>query len=254
MRAEPARLNSAIASLFMLGASCFALGAIPAYVHAVGANADAMTFFLGSIFFTSASYCQLVKRKAGMTGVDEQRQHPIQALLWAWRPRDKNWLAAAAQFPGTLFFNISTFAATVHNLSAAEADKHVWRPDFFGSVMFLVASAYAISALGVGFWRPQLRELTWSIAWLNMLGSVAFMASAIASFVLPSTDTLIDLRWPTQELSSEQCASSSGRRSCCPPGGPRRGRAGGHRGEVAIKSHATSQPPEPTPLGRCSVI
>jgi hypothetical protein len=38
-----------------------------------------------------------------------------------------------------------------------------------------------------------LRELTWSIAWLNMLGSVAFMASAIAGFVLPSTDTLIDL-------------------------------------------------------------
>lgn len=61
MRAEPARLNSAIASLFMLGASCFALGAIPAYVHAVGANADAMTFFVGSIFFTSASYCQLVQ-------------------------------------------------------------------------------------------------------------------------------------------------------------------------------------------------
>ena len=56
MRAEPARLNSTIASLFMLGASCFALGTIPAYVHAVGANADAMTFFVGSIFFTSASY------------------------------------------------------------------------------------------------------------------------------------------------------------------------------------------------------
>ena len=54
MRAEPARLNYAFASLFMVGASCFALGTIPAYVHAVGANADAMTFFLGSIFFTSA--------------------------------------------------------------------------------------------------------------------------------------------------------------------------------------------------------
>jgi hypothetical protein len=196
VRAEPARLNFAIAWLFMLGASCFALGAIPSYVHAVGANADAMTFFVGSIFFTSASYCQLVQAQSpGMTGgVDEQRQHTrIQALLWAWRPRDKNWLAAATQFPGTLFFNISTFAATVNNLSVAEADKHVWRPDFFRSVLFLVASAYAISALGVGFWRPQWRELPWSIAWLNMLGSVAFMASAIASFVLPSTDTLIDL-------------------------------------------------------------
>jgi hypothetical protein len=46
VRVEPARLNSAIAWLFMLGASCFALGAIPAYVHAVGAEADAITFFV----------------------------------------------------------------------------------------------------------------------------------------------------------------------------------------------------------------
>src|SRR5215203_6087926 len=127
MRAEPARLNTAIASLFMLGASCFALGAIPAYIHAVGAAADAMTFFVGSIFFTSASYCQLVQAQSPrMTSVDEQRQHTrIQALLWVW--------------------------------------------------------------------RPQWRALPWWIAWLNMLGSVAFMASAIASFVLPSSDTLLDL-------------------------------------------------------------
>jgi hypothetical protein len=195
MRAEPARLNSAIAWLFMLGASCFALGTIPAYVHAVGAVADAMTFFVGSIFFTSASYCQLVQAQSpGMTDVDDGRQHTrIQALPWAWRSHDKNWLAAATQFPGTLFFNISTLAATAINLTAAEADKHIWRPDFFGSVLFLVASAFALSALGVGFWRLQLRALPWWIAWLNMLGSVAFMASAIASFVLPSTDAVIDL-------------------------------------------------------------
>jgi hypothetical protein len=195
VRAEPARLNSTIASLFMLGASCFALGAIPAYIHAVGAAADAMTFFLGSIFFTSASYCQLLQAQSpGMTGVDGRHQHTrIRAQPWAWRPRDKNWLAAATQFPGTLFFNISTFAATVNNLTAAEADRHVWRPDVFGSVLFLVASGYAISALGVGFWGLRLRVLPWWIAWLNMLGSVAFMASALASFVLPSTDTLLDI-------------------------------------------------------------
>jgi hypothetical protein len=113
--------------------------------------------------------------------------------LWAWRPRDKDWLAAATQFPGTLFFNHSTFAALAHNLSASEADKMVWRPDFFGSVLFLVSSEIAISALGVGLRRPQLRDLPWWIAWLNMLGSVAFMVSAIAGFVVPSTDTVLDL-------------------------------------------------------------
>jgi hypothetical protein len=181
-----------MAWLFMVGASCFALGAVPAYANAVGAAADATTFFVGSIFFTTASYCQLVQAQSpGMTGVDERRQHVrVRALPWSWLPRDKNWLAAATQFPGTLFFNISTFAATLHNLTAAEADRHVWRPDIFGSVLFLVASAYAISALGEGFRHLRLRSLPWSIAWLNMLGSVAFMASALASFVLPSTDAM----------------------------------------------------------------
>ncbi len=195
MRVEPARLNSAVAWLFMLGASCFALGTIPAYVHAVGAAADAITFFVGSLFFTSASYLQLVQaQNPGMTEVDEQGQHTrVRALPWAWRPGDKNWLAAATQFPGTLFFNISTFAATVNNLTAVEADRHVWRPDIFGSILFLVASVYALSALGVGFRRMQWRSLPWSIAWINMLGSVAFMASALASFVLPRTDAMIDI-------------------------------------------------------------
>jgi hypothetical protein len=177
----------------MVGASCFALGAIPAYVRAVGANADAVTFFVGSLFFTSASYLQLVQAQSpGMTDVGEQRQHiRVRALPWAWRPGDRNWLAAATQFPGTLFFNISTFVETAHNLTAAEADRHVWRPDIFGSILFLVASALAISALGVGFRR--LRSLPWAIAWINMVGSVAFMASALASFVLPKTGAVIDI-------------------------------------------------------------
>jgi hypothetical protein len=195
VRAEPARLNSAIAWLFVLGGSCFALGTIPAYVQAVGGAFDATTFFVGSLFFTSASYCQLVQAQSpGITGVGVRGQHArVRALPWAWRPRDKGWLAAATQLPGTLFFNHSTFAALAHNLSASEADRHVWRPDFFGSVLFLLSSAFAISALGAGSWRPRLRDLPWWIAWLNMLGSVAFMVSAIAGFVVPGTDAVLDL-------------------------------------------------------------
>ena len=107
------------------------------------------------------------------------------------RPRDKGWLAAATQFRGTLFFNHSTFAALADNLSTSEADKHVWRPDVFGSILFLVSSAFAITALAAGSWRP--RDLPWWIAWVNMLGSVAFMASAIAGFVVPSTGAVLDL-------------------------------------------------------------
>ncbi len=96
------------------------------------------------------------------------------------------------QFPGTLFFNVRTAAALAHNVTAQEQDRHVWRPDFFGSTLFLVASGYGILAVSARFLSVNPRSLPWGIAWLNMVGSVLFMASAIASFVLPSTGGLID--------------------------------------------------------------
>ena len=35
----------------------------------------------------------------------------------------------------------------------------------------------------------------WQIAWLNMIGSIFFMVSAIASYVLPQTGTMLDVKW-----------------------------------------------------------
>ena len=71
-------------------------------------------------------------------------------------------------------------------------DQVVWRPDFYGSVLFLVASLFGILALGrLWSWRP--REAAWWVAWLNMVGSIAFMASAIGAFVIPRTASAVDL-------------------------------------------------------------
>jgi hypothetical protein len=53
---RPAGLNKAIACLFIVGSALFLLGSVPAYVNAVGATADSITYFIGSIFFTAASF------------------------------------------------------------------------------------------------------------------------------------------------------------------------------------------------------
>jgi len=197
MRLKPVGLNTAIAGLFMIGSACFVLGSVPAYIDAVGGTVDSATYFIGSLFFTSASYAQLVQAQSpAMTDVDSERAHlraPVH--LWAWLPHDRSWLAAVTQFPGTLFFNISTLAALAHNATAQEVDRRVWRPDFFGSTLFLVSSVFAILAVAGHFLSYQPRSLTWWIAWLNMVGSVLFMASALASFVLPSTGEMIDVPW-----------------------------------------------------------
>jgi hypothetical protein len=196
MLLRPRRLNTTVAALFVIGAAGFAVGSVPAYASAVGSLADALTFFVASLFFTSASFGQLVQSQSpAMAATGTARDDEPQRVRWrAWLPRDKAWVAAATQFPGTLFFNATTFLALVQGLSASQYDRVVWRPDFYGSVLFLVSSTYAIVVLG-GFlsWRPG--SPGWRIAWLNMAGSIAFMASAIAAYALPRTGTEISPAW-----------------------------------------------------------
>jgi hypothetical protein len=193
MTIRPVALNTAIASLFIIGSALFALGSVPAYVNAVGATADSITYFAGSIFFTAASFSQLLQAQTpAMTDVDAASQHArARVRVRAWLPHDRNWLAAITQFPGTLYFNISTLAAIAHNATVQQTDRRVWRPDFFGSTLFLVSSAFAILALG-RFLSFRPRSIPWHIAWLNMIGSVFFMLSALASYVLPTTGELIN--------------------------------------------------------------
>lgn len=158
-----------IGVLFMVGSACFALGAAPGYAKLVGAHADGVTYFVGSIFFTSAAFLQFREAATG-TSLDR----------WA----------CGVQLVGTLFFNASTGHALVSNLSAAESNQTVWRPDALGSICFLVASELAVIAVGHHWisWRPHL--LAWWIAMLNMVGSIAFGVSAVASYVVVDSGLL----------------------------------------------------------------
>ena len=196
MLLKPRHLNTSIAALFMIGSAGFAVGSVPAYASAVGTVADAVTFFVASIFFTSASFGQLLQSQSpALAAAGGARDEQRQAVRWlAWLPHDKSWLAAATQFPGTLFFNATTFWAMVQGLSPRQYDHVVWRPDFFGSILFLVSSAYAVVALGP-FLSFRPRSAGWRIAWLNMAGSIAFMASALGSFVLPRTGAAVSPAW-----------------------------------------------------------
>ena len=191
---RPRRLNAGIAALFMVGSFGFALGSTSLYASAVGPTPDAVTFFVSSIFFTAASFLQLVQSQSPATAAsgtarDDERQR---LRLLGWLPRDKGWLGAATQFPGTLFFNGTTFWAITIAVTNGQYDKVVWRPDFYGSVLFLVSSLFGILAVGRLFsWQP--RGWAWWIGWLNMIGSVAFMASAVGAYVIPRTDTTVDI-------------------------------------------------------------
>jgi hypothetical protein len=153
--------------LFAAGSVCFAVASLASQWATASRPAIGVTFFVGSLAFTAASYLQLTTTGRG-----------------PWRG---DRLAALVQLAGTLFFNVSTFAAMQRGLDARETDLRVWAPDAFGSVCFLVASELALASVCKRWACWRARSRAWRIAALNMVGSIAFGVAAVASLVEPST-------------------------------------------------------------------
>jgi hypothetical protein len=168
---------------FILGSLCFFAGALPFYADWAGAVAVGVTFFVGSLFFTAAGFIQL-----SLSG----RRPPRRGTNTADR---FDWLAAAIQFAGTLFFNVSTWQALAAAVRDPTAIGAGWRPDAFGSVAFLISSGLAVVATRDRrhLWDRHARS--WNGTWLNLLGSIAFGASAVGAYVSPKTDDFVSLFW-----------------------------------------------------------
>ncbi len=188
----PAARGWWIGVLFAIGSTCFALGALPSYAVAVGSTVDDWTYFVGSIFFTSAGFLQwreAVGAASAPIAGGEDPKRPTSWRILGWDPWRIDWWATGVQFVGTLFFNVSTFAAT-RALDLTQAERRIWAPDVLGSIAFLVASALAWAEAGHGWWSWRPRSIGWKIAALNMAGSIAFGVSAVAAYIVPESGDL----------------------------------------------------------------
>src|SRR4051794_5505990 len=170
---------------FGIGSLCFAVASIASQWASAPRPAIGVTFFAGSVFFTSAAYLQLREvLHVERVGIHTREAHRLRPETW--EPHRIDWVAALVQLVGTVFFNISCFAGMKHGLDTKQTDLRVWTPDALGSVCFLIASEAAF-ARACGRWIC-LRGSSpmWRIAVLNLLGSIAFGVAAVASLVQPS--------------------------------------------------------------------
>jgi hypothetical protein len=197
---------------FTLGSLCFLVGPFPGYADLVGATAVAVTFFVGSLLFTTGGALQ--------TWIAAPARHDGAAGRAAW------W-TAVVQLAGTVFFNVSTFRALWTVLSDPDYDRLVWRPDAFGSICFLVSGAIAYRASARHGLRPAGGSPGWWQAGVNLLGCVFFGVSAVAGYVVPASGSVIDqaaATWTTSAGAACFLACAVGAlRSAAPAGdGPRR--------------------------------
>ena len=102
-----------------------------------------------------------------------------------------SWWAAAVQLAGTLYFNINTFNAMREGFTTRQQNFRIWTPDFLGSICFLVASELALMSVCKKPVCVCRDDRDWWIAAVNMLGSIFFMISALAAYVVPDTGTLL---------------------------------------------------------------
>jgi hypothetical protein len=167
-----------MALFFAVGSTCFLIGPFPGYANLVGDSADAVTFFVGSVLFTVGGALQSSLAFPG--------RRSSSAGLAAW------W-AAAIQSAGTLFFNVTTYQAMHTAVSSSEYNKLVWRPDWRGSICFLISGAIAYRASARRGWLPARGEPGWWEPSINLLGCIFFGISAVAGFVVPSSGSMLDL-------------------------------------------------------------
>jgi hypothetical protein len=176
-----------IAAGFAVGSLCFFIGPFPGFVQLVGPGADGVVFFAGSIFFTLAA------------GLEIREATLRRGRRWG---SDPSWWSAAVQFVGTLLFNLSTFEAMQDGLSIHDENRLIWAPDLFGSAAFLISGvlAYRVATGPHLFPARRDRDRDWTMAAVNLAGCILFGISAVASYVVPSSGSILDLaaaNWTT---------------------------------------------------------
>jgi hypothetical protein len=190
----PHRLAWWIALLFMVGSACFAAGSFasnwPQYWPAdyLSSRAINTVFFTGSLFFTTAAGLQVLEAINGdVADIGASGGTVHRTWRWfAWKPHNAGYSAGLIQFVGTLLFNFNTGDALLSQLTLLEAEVLIWSPDVIGSICFLVSSYLALVEVSHRVWSPQPAQLSWWIVMINLLGSIAFMLSAVFGFLLPS--------------------------------------------------------------------
>ncbi len=186
----PGAIGWWIGILFAIGAVFFAVGSFPPYVNKMGVFHDNITFFTGSIFFTSAAFLQYIEAANAPVKLGEVNK-TIKYKFF--EPKRIDWWSVSVLSVGTVFFNISTFAALIVTVAFKQIDLYVWSPEVYGSICFLISSYLAWLEVGhsIFSWKP--RSISWWIALLNIAGSVAFGVSAVAAFTLPKTGHPLNL-------------------------------------------------------------
>jgi len=207
------RVNVIAGCAFFVGGSLFALGAAIAQLGSGNPTASASVYFAGGIFFSTGGYASLLGVVNAPPRVNADG--PRLAERWRWwsyEPRRIDWLSAFVLFVGTLAFGVSLITAFLKGLTTHQENRLIWSPEMIGCVLFLISGHLAMREICHRAWPCfRRRDLGWAIVAINQVGSILFMASALAAFIRPVTGSAVNVdvaNWGT--LTGAACFAVGG--------------------------------------------
>ncbi|MFB6284776.1 MAG: hypothetical protein ABEK59_12755 [Halobacteria archaeon] len=207
----PDRIQFWMGVSFMIGASLFFYGSVATMIPQLKPNTYHLNIFpfTGAFFFTSAGFLQWLQASLSddlsNTNVNVQTltvekfqeftgslfDDTDESLRFKFlRLKNYGYMSALFQFAGTLAFNINTYEA-LKTSGVLASEVLVWSPNFAGSVLFMISAQFAMTEVSHGAFSWKPRSVSWWQMFTNYVGSVAFLISAFASFVLPTGDPVL---------------------------------------------------------------
>lgn len=207
---QSAEYNWSVGAIFAIGSFLFMIGSVMSLMpEGPWQPPNAWTngvFFLGSIPFTMAGYLQHFQSANAADFTPSPGSAEPRKISWiGWKPGSVGWLSTFTQFVGTIAFNFNTFDAMVAPDTWNAQDELVWLPDMLGSILFLVSGYLAYIEAGHRYWSWRPHDLAWRIAFINLVGCVAFMTAAILSY----TPRISEASWITTASTAHLLAGAS---------------------------------------------
>jgi hypothetical protein len=169
-----------VAATFIVGSVLFMVGAVLPVWPDVPDEAIELIYFIGSGLYLAGAAIQVIKGRR-------------QRLSEEFGPKllksfaNRNSLAASIQGFGALLFQTSMTSALFPNLTIGEQQAAVWAPDLIGSLCFVTASSIFYSLRHPIQHRIDDPRDARFLAFLNILGSSLFVASAVGAYVVTAS-------------------------------------------------------------------
>jgi hypothetical protein len=182
----PDRLAWWVAVVFLVGSALFVAGAVASLMpnlfggREVSSVVAEACYAVGALLYTGSVYGQLIEHLNA-----DDRLTGGRPARWRWcgvEPARLGWWVPVSYLVGALVFDYEAVAALLHSLGVVEGEVGLWWTSLVGALGFALGGVLHLVQEWHGQVLGTVRDVSWWIAAMFLLGGVGFVIGALPGF------------------------------------------------------------------------